>query len=165
MGDDFILTYEMEAKNEWKIFKNSVLFYLGAILGILYYLFTKETLGLYLGIGSFIFTVPQLILHIQYKLEDRKKKIIVNHSKQRIRVEKLGELEMQFEFKEIIEIIRHKGQKDENNMSYALPSFFYNYTEIVLKNGQQLIFTDFISKTIGLKNVEIKEVQSLFNII
>jgi len=165
MGDDFILEYVCESKNEWKVFRKSILFHLGSISGFLYFLIQKEILGLYLGVGFLLFTIPQLLLHIQYKLKDRNKKIIVNHSKQTIRVERLGKLEKQFEFKDIAEIIRHKGQKYENNMTYALPSFFYNYTEIVLKNGQQLVYSDFISKTIGLKNIEIKEKQSLFNIV
>lgn len=164
MGDDFILEYVCESKNEWKIFRKSILFHLGSIFGFLYFLIQKEILGLYLGVGFLLFTIPQLLLHIQYKLKDRNKKIIVNHSKQTIEVEKNGKLEKQFEFKDIAKIIRHKGQKDENNQTLALPSSFYNYTEIVLDNGQKIFFTDFLTKTIGLKNIEIEEKLSLFNI-
>lgn len=164
MGDDFILEYKLESKNEWIIFRKSILFHLGSIFGFLYFLIQKEILGLYLGVGFLLLTIPQLLLHIQYKLKDRKKKIIVNHSKQTIKVKENGKLEKQFEFKNIAKIIRHKGQKDENNLTLALPSFFYNYTEIVLDNGQKLFFTDFLTKTIGLENVEIEEKLSLFNI-
>lgn len=163
MRDDFILEFKIEPKNEWKIFSNSILFYCGAVFGFIYYSLTKNSLGLFLGVGSILPTIPQILIHIQYKLKDRKKKIIVNHSKKTIKFIENEKSEIEFEFKDIKKIIRHKGQNDEDN-TWALPTFFYNYTEIVLNNGKSVFFTDFISKTIGLRNIELEEKQSLFNV-
>lgn len=163
MGDNFILEFKIEPKNEWKVFSNSILFYCGAIFGFIYYVLTKNNLGLFLGVGSFLPIIPQILIHLQYKLRDRKKKIIVNHSKKTVEVIKNGKFDIQFEFKDISKIVRHKGQNDEEN-TWALPTFFYNYTEIILSDGERIFFSDFITKTIGLKNIEVEEKQSLFNI-
>lgn len=165
MGNDFILEFDFDQKNEWKIFRKSILFYIGSLLGFGYFLVTYEYLGLFIGFGFLLLIVPQLILHFQYRLNDRHKKIIVNHSKLSVRIDKNGKPEQEFQFKEIGKIVRHKGQKDEDNMTFALPTFFYNYTEIILIDGQKIIFTDFLTKNLGLKNLEKNEKLSPFNLI
>ncbi len=165
MGNEFIIEFDFDKRNEWKIFRKSVLFYILSIFGFVYFLLKKEDLGLFIGFGFLLLIVPQLILHLQYKLKDRNKKITVNYSKLTVRIDKSGQLEKEFQFKEIDKIVRHKGQKDEDNLTYALPTFFYNYTEIVLINGQKIIFTDFLTKTLGLKDIETTEKLSPFNLI
>ena len=165
MGDDFIQQFHFERKNEYKIFKKTFFFHLWIIFGFGYYLITKELLGLYLGFGFLIITIPQIFLHIQYKMIDRNKTIIVNHSKKTISVLKEGIIEKEFQFSDINKLIRSKGQKNEDNMTYALPTFLYNYTEIILKSGERICYTDFIAKNIGLKNIETVERNSLLNFI
>lgn len=165
MGNDLIIEFDFDPKNEWKIFRKSILFYIGSLLGFVYFLVTNENLGLFIGFGFLLLIVPQLILHFQYRLNDRHKKIIVNHSRLSVRIYKNGKPEQEFQFKEIDKIIRHKGQKDEDNMTFALPTFFYNYTEIILIDGQRIIFTDFLTKTLGLKNIGKNEKLSPFNLI
>ncbi len=165
MGDDFIQQFHFERKNEYKIFKRILSFYILMILGFGYFLITKELVGLYLGFGFLIIIIPQIFLHIQYKMIDRNKTIIVNHSKKTIKVLKKRIIEKEFQFSDISKLIRSRGQKNEDNMTYALPTFFYNYTEIILKNGERIFYTDFISKNIGLKNIETVERISLLNYI
>lgn len=165
MRNDFILKYEFEPKNEWVAFRKSIFFHSGAIISFIYFFVSKESIGLYLGFGLLFFIIPQLVLHFQYKLMDRNKKIIVNHSKQTIKIKNNGESEIQFDFKDIAKIIRYKGQKDEENTTLALPTFFYSYTKIILMNGQNIFFSDFLTKNIGLKNIEIVEKLSIFNLI
>jgi hypothetical protein len=165
MGNDFILEFNFDKRNEWKILRKSILFYVGTLLGLIYYLITEENLGLYIGFGFLVVTIPQLVLHFQYRQNDRNKKITVNHSKLTVRVDKNGKTEKEFQFKEIDKIVRHKSQNNENNMTYALPTFFYNYTEIILVDGQKVIFTDFLTKTLGIKNIEKNEKHSPFNLI
>ncbi|RIJ45926.1 hypothetical protein D1614_20620 [Maribellus luteus] len=165
MGNDFILEFDFDKRNEWKILRKSILFYIGTLFGFLYFFITRGKLGLYLGFGFLLVTIPQLVLHFQYRLNDRNKKITVNHSQLTVRVDKNGKTEKEFQFKEIDKIVRHKSQNNENNMTYALPPFFYNYTEIILVDGQKIIFTDFLTKTLGLKDVETSEKLSLFNLI
>jgi len=165
MGDDFILEFKLDWKNEWIIIKKTIPFHIATILGFIVYILTNEIIGLYLVILFSIVTIPHLILHIQYRIIDRNKKIIVNHSKQTIKLEKNGKLEREFHFSDICKLIRHKGQRDEENLTYVIPSFFYNYTEIVLKNKNKIYYTDLISKNIGVKNIEIVEKISVLNII
>ncbi|MBW8331283.1 MAG: hypothetical protein K0M40_04610 [Prolixibacteraceae bacterium] len=165
MGDDFIQQFQLERKNENKILKKTFFFHLWIIFGFAYYLITNELLGLYLGFGFLIITIPQIFLHIQYKMIDRDKTIIVNHSKKTIKILKKGIIEKEFQFSDINKLIRSKGQKNEDNMTYALPTFLYNYTEIILKNGERICYTDFIAKNIGLKNIETVERISLLNYI
>jgi len=164
MGDDFIIQFEYSLKNEWKIFKNSLLYYIGSFIGfILYFLFERE-IGLFLGCGFFIIILPQIFIHLQYRFLDRNRKIIVNHSEMRISIFKKGEIKNDFTFNEVREIIRHKGQSYEENYK-GLPMFFYHYTEVVLKNEESVFFTDFITQTLGVKNLKKTEKLSFFNII
>lgn len=165
MGDDFVIEFEYSTKNEWKVFRKSIFAYIGLISGFIYFLVTKEEVGLYIGFVFLFVIVPQLILHIQYNLNDRNKRITVNHSKLMVRIEKNGKFEKEFYFKDVNRITRHKGQKDENNSINAIPTFFYNYTEILLIDGQKIFFTDFVANNIRLKNIKIEEKQSLFNLI
>ena len=165
MGQDFKIEFDFDPKNEWRVFRKSIIFHIGTLSGFIYFLATKEDIGLFLGFGFLLFALPQLVLHFQYKLNDRRKKILVNHSMQIIRIEQNGKLEKEFQFKDINKIIRYKGQWDEENITYALPTFFYNYTEIVLNDGHKIFFTDFIAKNLGLKNIEIEEKLSLLNLI
>lgn len=164
MGDDFVLKFEFERQNEWRILRKSIPFHLVAFLGFLYYLLTNKTVGLFIGFGFLIFIVPQILLHIQYRLADKNKTITVNHSKRLIRIEKKGEIN-DIQFSDIEKVVRSKGQRDEDNMTYALPTCFYNYTELLLKNKEKIYFTDFISKDIRLKGIDKSERLSLLNFI
>lgn len=165
MDKDFILKFKFEKKNEWQIIRKSILFYLGVVFGFTYYLLTKESAGIFISLGFLMITVPQIFLHLQYKLYDRDKAIIVNFSKRFIRVEKKGVFKNEIRFSDIEKLIRKKGQRNEDNMTYALPTFFYNHTEIQMKNGEKIKFTDFIGKDIGLKEIRKEERISLFNFI
>src|SRR5690606_8943940 len=135
-----------------------------AISGFLYYLLTNETVGLFIGFGFFIIIVPQILIHIQYRQADKNKTITVNHSKRMIRIENKGELR-DIKFSDIEKIVRNKGQSDEDNLLYALPTFFYNFTELLLKNKEKIHFTDFISKDLGLKGIDKSDRLSLLNFI
>lgn len=165
MGNDFVLKFEFERQNEWRILRKSILFYLGAISGVSYYYLTNETVGLFISLGFLIFIVPHILLHIQYRLADKNKIISINHSRRVIKVENKGDIKNEIQFSDINKIIRNKGQKDENNMIYAVPTFFYNYTELLLKNGEKIYFTDFISKDLGLKGIDKSDRLSLLNFI
>ena len=165
MGDDFIIQFEYSPKNDWRIFKNSLLYYIGSFIGfILYFLYRRE-IGLFLGCGFLIIILPQIFIHLQYRFLDRNRKIIVNHSKMKIDIFKKGEIEKDFTFDEIREIIRHKGQADENNYFMALPMFIYHYTELALNNGESVFFTDFITPSLGIKKLKRSEKISFLNII
>ncbi|EON78253.1 hypothetical protein ADIS_1116 [Lunatimonas lonarensis] len=164
MGEDFILKFEFERQNEWRILKKSILFHLIGVSGFLYYLLTKETVGLFIGFGFLIIIVPQILLHIQYRQADKNKTIKVNHSKRIIRIENKGEIR-DIQFSDIEKIVRNKGQRDEDNLTYALPTFFYNYTVLLLRNKEKIYFTDFISKDLGLKGIDKSDKLSLLNFI
>lgn len=165
MGDNFIIQFDYSPKNEWRNFKNSLLYYIGSLIGfILYFLYGRE-IDLFLGFGSFIFILPQIFIHLQYRFLDRNRKIIVNYSKMKISIFKKGEIERDFTFNEIREIVRHKGQATENNYFMALPMFFYHYTELALYNGESVFFTDFITPSLGIKKLKRSEKISFLNII
>lgn len=165
MGDDFILEFQLSRKNEWNILKKSILFHFAAVFGFIYFLFTKELMWLYLGVGFLIIICPQIILHIQYRLVDTNKIITVNYSKQTVTIEKNKNFKKEFLFKDVRKIIRYKGQTNEGNMGNVLPMSFYNYTEISLLNGERIFYTDLITKNIGLNAENILEKISLLNFI
>lgn len=112
-----------------------------------------------------IIVVPQVMLHFQYRIYDNGKIIIVNFSKRTNTIEKDGILKNEFEFSEIEKMVRNKSQKDEENLTNALPMSFYHHTEIRMKNGEKICFTDFISSNIGLKGIKKEEEISLLNFI
>ena len=165
MGDDFILEFQLSRKNEWNILKKSILFHFAAVFGFIYFLFTKELMGLYLGVGFLMIICPQIILHIQYRLVDTNKIITVNYSKQTVTIEKNKNLKKEFLFRDVRKIIRYKGQTNEGNMGNVLPMSFYNYTEISLLNGERIFFTDLITKNIDLNAENTMEKISLLNLI
>ena len=165
MGENFILIFEYQKSNEWKVFKKSILFHFGIAFGLIYFLITSQTVGLFICLGLLIIVVPQILLHFQYRMSDKGKTITVNFSKRTIRIEKDGIVKNEFEFSEIEKLIRKKGQKDEENMIHALPISFYNHTEIRMKNGEKIFYTDFIAPNIGLKDIKKEEKISLLNFI
>lgn len=89
----------------------------------------------------------------------------MNYSKRSIKIQKYGILKHDIRFSEIEKLIRKKGQRNEENMTYALPTFFYNHTVIQMKNGDKVYFTDFISSNIGLKDIKKEEGISLINVL
>lgn len=165
MGEESILSFEFQKNNEWKIFRKSILFHFGIVFGLIYFFITNEPVSLYICLGLLIIVVPQVMLHFQYRINDKGKTITVNFSKGTIKIEKDGILKNEFEFSEIEKLIRKKSQKDEENMTYALPISFYHHTEIRMKNGEKIYFTDFISSNIGLKGIKKEEEISLLNFI
>ena len=148
MGDDFIQQFHFERKNEYKIFKRILSFYILMILGFGYFLITKELVGLYLGFGFLIIIIPQIFLHIQYKMIDRNKTIIVNHSKKTIKVLKKRIIEKEFQFSDISELIRSRGQKNEDNMTYALPTFFTITRKLFSKMESEFVIRILFPKTL-----------------
>ena len=165
MSNDFILEFKYNTKNEWKVFQKSILIHFGMLACFAYYLLTKEEVSLFISLIFLIISIPQIILHLQYRLEDKNKLIKVNYSKSTITVEKSQKPQVIFKIDEIKQIIRKKGQKEEDNTLYVFPYCYYHYTKIILTNGEKIFFTDFISKSIALNNIEIKEKISILNII
>ncbi|GJM28762.1 MAG: hypothetical protein DHS20C17_13970 [Cyclobacteriaceae bacterium] len=80
MGDDFKLEFSLDPKNQLRQIRYSLVFYLGAVGGLIYFLVMHEVVGLYIAVGFFILIIPQVLIHLQYFLNDRKLQITVNHS-------------------------------------------------------------------------------------
>ena len=163
MGDDFKLEFSFDPKNQLRPIKYSLVFYLGAVGGLIYFLVMHEVVGLYIAVGFFILIIPQVLIHLQYFLNDRRLQITVNHSaKQLIIHDRTNEV---LRYDDIERIIRHKSQLDEKNVTYALPFAFYNHSEIKFKDGRSVYFTDFITSDLGIKEIPKSENRRFLNFL
>ena len=137
-----------------------MIYILISIIGLVYYYLTKDELGLFMSFFILLPLIPQIIIHLQYYLTDRNKTIIVNHSKRVLTIEHKND-RRNIPFDEIEKIVIHQGQRDRKNQTLALPFYFYNHSEIKIKNGDSLVFTDFLTSNLSLKGIP-KEVKVNF---
>lgn len=164
MGEDFILTYQIQWKNQSKCFWILICYVIIPLACYTYFLYIGEDLWKFLAVFFLAISIPLLILYLQYFFNDIQLTISVNHSKRTVTF-KRKKKDIQVGYDEIENIIKHKGQFNPKNNIKVLPMAHYHHTEILLKNGESLFFTDFITKNLALKGVPLKEKIHFMNLI
>jgi hypothetical protein len=96
---------------------------------------------LFASILSSIFILPTIYLHIQYNAYSRKDKLEVTPN--RFTYEHKNK-KLSFELKDIKHITYYRTKPIIEKRNPWLPWDSYNFTELVLKNGQIIIFTCYL---------------------
>ncbi len=122
--------------------------FIGFIVAVLYfnYRFGIENIGEHILWSLSIvllFTIPTLVLHIQYYLKNKDTILKINYNTCSIYLEQKG-TKIEFTFKDIKYIRRVKELEYARRGTYFLPWGLFNYSVLYLTDDSRIVITSYL---------------------
>lgn len=114
-----------------------------------------------------LFCVPNIILHINYYKEDRKKKISIDFINENVTLSRNGNGKVFF-LKDIVKVVRISMRSSESNVfNTTAPWRYFYYYKIELQDGSTLFLTRFLIQNIEkvIPNLHYEYLQQRFPIV
>jgi hypothetical protein len=150
--------YKFDINKMLEPIKKSVWFYLFIFLTLMTNWILAGITGVLIVISIFgILILFHIILHIQYYLHDRNASIIID-SESRIITFNKKNTKTEFSFDDIRLVLHFKGSRYQSPLSYyIMPSNFYNWIKIEMKNGDNVSFSNFIKPDVNIYGIQKQE--------
>lgn len=146
---DLITVYKVSKQNQINVIKKSILYYLFFFTGALIFFFVDIKYFIYFTLIASIPILIQIILHLNYYINDKNKEIEINFSDKIITIKKEN-IKESFRFNDVNSILIRKGHINASSDPKVLPFSFYNYTTIKLLNDKEFVFTDLLCQRLNI---------------